>query len=803
MIIENALVSYKATFVFASILALLAAFFTAYYSFKALFLSFYSIPRVSSTFFGYVHEPSVYMILPLILLLLFSIFFGELFQDAFLSFTFWQNTVSLINLKSISFLGEYLHPIFKNLALAFTFLGLLSSFISFKLLPSFILFLVKRIYYIFVKKIWFDNLYNRVVVKNILVISYQGTFKVIDKGILEYAGTRGLTKLLGNVANNIKVLQNGFIFNLRSAFFYRFSCILFYYLFVNKMRKTKSGFVFNVVQPLTKSCSILFGLFKIIPSLLKRVLFLNFSIFFSSKLDRVTLVSLRKTLIMDFKKRTWEEFLKPLDTFLVQRNWYFFLTHSGYRHQVILDLKGSDKTMLGVFVSWIIEESWWVVGAAFMRWSYNFQVNRLDVYKEIYKLLKKTYFTKHFLFEEAEKIKKAHQKMFEESGKYQASAGQVFDGIVGLNELDFFDLTEELMIFPNTDDYESEWVWPDETFKLFPLYKNKAVLLYKVLQLSFILENATLFHFDEAEAFWVEHWASRYITLAQYNLIVSKFDLMQRYLLKNAPFILFCLECIWFVFYTCFSGLFLIKEAIEEVWEAYYVYPYKDEFNYLQVGFFYIWAEFFFVFTGFYSLQELIIQKVEKPKLLKQQFFNIGVMLWEDFSIGFATIILIIDFLTLPLATWFRCPSFAEIVVDFFLYPLEKMFNDLILRYAYIKAFGLRDGMFVYYFDYFLKGFSQLAQVNQKAISKRTAKVLSKVKTLEEQNSIAFDYKGYSNLDKFVEFLYEGFNDTFKLFIEFVCDPEELKNYRENKHNVRRKGDVSTPWQFLAEVAYF
>lgn len=89
---------------------------------------FYSEPRVASTYFVFVHEPSVFMLLPLVLLTLFSLVFGEVAQDAFLSSSFWQNTISEVNVKSYYPLQEFLLPLFKNMSLFFTLMGLIFSF---------------------------------------------------------------------------------------------------------------------------------------------------------------------------------------------------------------------------------------------------------------------------------------------------------------------------------------------------------------------------------------------------------------------------------------------------------------------------------------------------------------------------------------------------------------------------------------------------------------------------------------------------------------------------------------------------
>jgi NADH-ubiquinone oxidoreductase chain 5 len=72
----------------------------------------------------------------------------------------------------------------------------------------------------------FDIIYNRLINYNVLRFSYNTTFKVIDKGILEIIGPFGFWETLLFTAGQFRRFQRGLVFNY--AIFILFIFILFY-----------------------------------------------------------------------------------------------------------------------------------------------------------------------------------------------------------------------------------------------------------------------------------------------------------------------------------------------------------------------------------------------------------------------------------------------------------------------------------------------------------------------------------------------------------------------------------------------
>jgi NADH-ubiquinone oxidoreductase chain 5 len=92
---------------------------------------------------------------------------------------------------------------------------------------------LKNIYYFLNKKFYFDNIYNNLFAKPILIFSYNISFKLIDKLILEMFGPFGLKKGLINIFFYINKL-----YNTQNIYLYFFSMvfliisILYFCLFI-------------------------------------------------------------------------------------------------------------------------------------------------------------------------------------------------------------------------------------------------------------------------------------------------------------------------------------------------------------------------------------------------------------------------------------------------------------------------------------------------------------------------------------------------------------------------------------------
>ena len=159
------------------------------------------------------------MNLPLILLAIFSIFFGYISKDIFIglgSGFFADNSIFIHPLREIMLNTEFAVPIlFKLLPLLFTLLLSTIAIIILEFTPKIIInFKLNKmgynIYSFFNQRFFIELLYNKYITGLILKIGGQTT-KVLDKGSVELLGPFGLEKGLLSLSKNISTLDTGVI----------------------------------------------------------------------------------------------------------------------------------------------------------------------------------------------------------------------------------------------------------------------------------------------------------------------------------------------------------------------------------------------------------------------------------------------------------------------------------------------------------------------------------------------------------------------------------------------------------------
>jgi NADH-ubiquinone oxidoreductase chain 5 len=226
-------------FYFSSIviyfIATIGAMFTTLYSVKVLYLTFLTNPNGPIINYKQVHEADIYMSLPLIILALFSIFFGYLTKDIFIglgSGFFVDNSLYIHPSHEIMLDTEFAVPIvFKLLPLIFTLsLSTIAIIFSEFIATWLIYFKLSKIGYnifgFFNQRFLIEMFYNNYMTGIILKLGGQTT-KIIDKGSVELLGPYGLEKSLVNLSNNINSLSTGIV---TSYALYILAGLIFYIL---------------------------------------------------------------------------------------------------------------------------------------------------------------------------------------------------------------------------------------------------------------------------------------------------------------------------------------------------------------------------------------------------------------------------------------------------------------------------------------------------------------------------------------------------------------------------------------------
>jgi NADH-ubiquinone oxidoreductase chain 5 len=238
-ILESAYGQFYFSSISVYVVAVVAAIFTTLYSVKVLYLTFLANPNGPIKSYKIAHESDIYMSLPLIILALFSVFFGFLTKDIFIGLGtgfFVDNSLYINPYHEIVIETEFAVPIiFKILPLICTVFSTFLSILCSEILPSrLISFKFSRIGYnifgFFSQRFLIEFFYNKYIVDKVLMIGGETT-KFIDKGSIEYLGPYGLEIGLLNLSKNISKLDSGVI---TSYALYILSG-LFIYIFISSL----------------------------------------------------------------------------------------------------------------------------------------------------------------------------------------------------------------------------------------------------------------------------------------------------------------------------------------------------------------------------------------------------------------------------------------------------------------------------------------------------------------------------------------------------------------------------------------
>lgn len=173
---------------FATILGTLSAFLTAYYSFRLVFYVFFDTYKGQKSTFLRVHEPKIYMSLPLLILSILSIICGGTIVDCFLSensLSSWATGFYLTNGSQFEY--DSLLLFYHLLPTIISLFGFLLAFFFnyYFRLGLFLLkksFIGSKFFFFFLNKWYFDYLYNHFIVRPFFFLSYFLVVKQIDKG---------------------------------------------------------------------------------------------------------------------------------------------------------------------------------------------------------------------------------------------------------------------------------------------------------------------------------------------------------------------------------------------------------------------------------------------------------------------------------------------------------------------------------------------------------------------------------------------------------------------------------------------
>lgn len=182
---------------FALWLGVISAFITAFYSFRLLNSTFFNNIQSNFKFFSQSHEGKWNLRLPLIILIVFSIISGYIFQFFILKdeFPIIVTNLSKFSPLIVSLLGSFLALILGFFIMRWWKIWMNS--INIKL-------------YSFTNNAWyFDNIFNYYISKPIMNFGLFISYKLIDNQVLEFFGPSNIYTTISNTTSKISTIHIG------------------------------------------------------------------------------------------------------------------------------------------------------------------------------------------------------------------------------------------------------------------------------------------------------------------------------------------------------------------------------------------------------------------------------------------------------------------------------------------------------------------------------------------------------------------------------------------------------------------
>jgi NADH-ubiquinone oxidoreductase chain 5 len=214
----------------------LTAFFTAMYSMKLIFFVFCIKTNVYNKWVK-PQENNIFILIPLFLLSILSIFIGYLFSEIFIgignNYLYNSIYISFEHYNNIEM--EFLSPIIKLMPLIWTVLGLILSYIFFyklkvknKMKKTYLIKM--KIYEFFYNAGFFNFIYNKIYLY-FFYLFYEINIKNIEKGLFEWCGPVGLYLFFRNISYKVRKLSP-YLINITLLIIFLNLIFLLYFIIV-------------------------------------------------------------------------------------------------------------------------------------------------------------------------------------------------------------------------------------------------------------------------------------------------------------------------------------------------------------------------------------------------------------------------------------------------------------------------------------------------------------------------------------------------------------------------------------------
>ncbi len=238
LILESAFADHSWFGTFAYWLGISAALMTAFYSFRAIFMTFHGTPRASAEVMGHVHESPWVMIGPLVVLAIGAIFAGmigyELFGGSVVSReAFWRDALLMLP-GNDTIDGAHHVPFWvKALPIGVGVGGIVLAYLAYIVMPGMpaaVSAALRPIHALLFHKWYFDELYDAVIVRPSLWFGRR-LWKSGDGSVIDGFGPDGIAHTTLNIARRAGRLQSGYVYHYAFVMLIGVAALVTWYLF--------------------------------------------------------------------------------------------------------------------------------------------------------------------------------------------------------------------------------------------------------------------------------------------------------------------------------------------------------------------------------------------------------------------------------------------------------------------------------------------------------------------------------------------------------------------------------------------
>jgi NADH-quinone oxidoreductase subunit L len=221
---------------YAFVLGTLAAFMTAFYISRVMFMTFHGEPRAGEEAMHHAHESPWVMVIPLLVLASGAAVAGFFAYNAFVGDAhqaFWKSAILVLPQHAALAEAESIPLVIAYLPLSCGILGIATAFVFYivdRTIPVRLAAHYRAIHQFLLNRWYFDEIYDRLFVRPAMVIG-DGLWRSGDGAVIDGLGPNGVAAITRDLARQASRLQTGYLYHYAFAMMIGLVALVTWYLF--------------------------------------------------------------------------------------------------------------------------------------------------------------------------------------------------------------------------------------------------------------------------------------------------------------------------------------------------------------------------------------------------------------------------------------------------------------------------------------------------------------------------------------------------------------------------------------------